>query len=67
MSGLKKNLDLYRQLVYLPLHMLLERILSVRSFCGIISFENTLQASPMVRRCDAQTGGFIFFGECYAL
>lgn len=34
---------------------------------SIINFENTPQAYPVVRRCEAQTGGFIIFRGCYAL
>ena len=28
---------------------------------------NTPQAYPVVRYCDAQTGGLLFFGVCHAL
>ncbi|WP_029913467.1 hypothetical protein [Pelobacter seleniigenes] len=37
------------------------------SIASAIHFKNTLQASPMVRRRDAQTGGFIFRGLSYAI
>lgn len=33
----------------------------------IIHLNNTLQAYPAVRRSDAQTGGLLFSGACYAI
>ena len=64
---LKKYLDLNEELSYFLRNAVVDACLHVLSTCCIINLENTLQASPMVRRRDAQTGGFIISGGCYAL
>lgn len=63
----KKYLDLAEQLSYCVHIILLDRPLHALPFRGIIYLENTLQASSMVRRRNAQTGGFIILRGVYAL
>jgi hypothetical protein len=53
---------------------LLRKVLDCKDgglYCFLIAsatnFKNTLQASQVVRRWNAQTGGFIYLGGCYAV
>jgi len=66
-SRLHKCLDLTNKLGYILRDPNIGMWL--HTLCGrcIINIENTLQASPIVRCRDAQTGGFIIFRGGYAL